>query len=199
MATHCSVLAWRILGTGEPGWLPSMGSHRVGHNWSDLAAAAAAAELYHYLWDKYKLNYGITYLGFPDSSVSKESSCNAKDPSSISGSRRSTGEGIGYPLQHSWTSLVAQMVKKKKKSACNAGDLSSVPGLGRSEEGKGYPFQYSGLENSMDYIEHGVAKSGTWLSNFHFHNVSNITSCKYRIKRFWFFSKRRLKLGRRQF
>ena len=43
MATHSSVLAWRIPGTGEPGGLPSMGSHRVGHNWSDLAAVAAAA------------------------------------------------------------------------------------------------------------------------------------------------------------
>ena len=42
MATHSSVLAWRIPGTGEPGGLPSMGSHRVGHNWSDLAAAAAS-------------------------------------------------------------------------------------------------------------------------------------------------------------
>ena len=40
MATHPSVLAWRIPGTGEPGGLPSMGSHRVGHDWSDLAAAA---------------------------------------------------------------------------------------------------------------------------------------------------------------
>ena len=43
MAAHSSVLAWRIPGTGEPGGLPSMGSHRVGHDWSDLAAAAAAA------------------------------------------------------------------------------------------------------------------------------------------------------------
>ena len=41
MATHSSVLAWRIPGTGEPGGLPSMGSHRVGHNWSDLTAAVA--------------------------------------------------------------------------------------------------------------------------------------------------------------
>ena len=41
MATHSSVLAWRIPGAGEPGGLPSMGSHRVGHDWSDLAAAAA--------------------------------------------------------------------------------------------------------------------------------------------------------------
>ena len=44
MATHSSVLAWRIPGTGEPGGLPSMGSHRVGHDWSDLAVAAATSD-----------------------------------------------------------------------------------------------------------------------------------------------------------
>ena len=44
MATHSSVLAWRIPGTGEPGGLPSMGSHRVGHDQSNLAAAAAAVQ-----------------------------------------------------------------------------------------------------------------------------------------------------------
>jgi len=43
MATHSSILAWRIPGMGEPGGLPSMGLHRVGHNWSDLAAAAAVS------------------------------------------------------------------------------------------------------------------------------------------------------------
>ena len=49
-----------------------------------------------------------------------------------------------------------------KESACNAGDLGSIPGVGRSPgEGKGYPFQYSGLENSMDHVVHGVAKSQT--------------------------------------
>ena len=48
-------------------------------------------------------------------------------------------------------------------------DLGSIPELGRSlREGKGYPLQYSGLENSMDYIDHGVAKSQTQLSDFHF-------------------------------
>ena len=46
MATHSSVLAWRIPGMGEPGGLPSMGSHRVGHDWSDLAAAAAAVSFH---------------------------------------------------------------------------------------------------------------------------------------------------------
>ena len=49
-----------------------------------------------------------------------------------------------------------------KESACNAGDLGSIPGLGRSPgEGNGYPLQYSGLENSMDCIVHGVTKSQT--------------------------------------
>ena len=50
MATHSSVLAWRIPGTGEPGGLPSMGSHRVGHDWSDLAAAAAVNRYRFYCW-----------------------------------------------------------------------------------------------------------------------------------------------------
>ena len=68
-------------------------------------------------------------MGFPDSSVGKESTCNARDPRSIPGSGRSAGEGKGYPLQ------------------------------------------YSGLENSMDCIVHRVAKSRTGLSDFHFTDI----------------------------
>ena len=49
--------------------------------------------------------------GFPDSSVGKESACSAGDPGSIPELGRSTGEGIGYPLQYSWASLVVQLVK----------------------------------------------------------------------------------------
>ena len=57
-----------------------------------------------------------------------------------------------------------------KESTCNAEDPGSIPGLGRSpEEGKGYPLQYSDLENSMDYTVDGVTKSWTQLSDFHFH------------------------------
>ena len=56
-----------------------------------------------------------------------------------------------------------------KESTCNAGDLGSIAGLGRSPgEGNSYPLQYSGLENSMDCIVNGVAKSQTRLRNFHF-------------------------------
>ena len=90
MATHSSVLAWRIPGMAEPGGLLSLGSHRVGHDWSSLAAAAAAA-----------------------------------------------------------------------------GDPGSIPGPGRSPgEGNGNPLQYSGLENSVDYIVRAVAKSWTRLSDW---------------------------------
>ena len=59
---------------------------------------------------------------------------------------------------------MAQLVKNP---TCNAGDLGSIPGLGRSPgERKGYPLWYSGLENSMDSVVHGVAKSQTRLSDF---------------------------------
>ena len=84
--------------------------------------------------------------GFPDSSVGKESACNAGDPGLIPGLGRSAGKGIGYPRQYSWAFLVAQLVKNlpamwetwvlsQEESACNAGDLGSIPGLGRSPGG----------------------------------------------------------------
>ena len=63
IATHTSILAWRIPGTGEPGGLPSMGPHRVGHDWSDLTAAAALVErhLYGIIW-KCWLTFDILYM-----------------------------------------------------------------------------------------------------------------------------------------
>ena len=58
-----------------------------------------------------KPNEAIFRRGFPGTSAGKESACNAGDPGLIPGSERSPGEGIGYPLQYSWVSLVAQLVK----------------------------------------------------------------------------------------
>ena len=59
-----------------------------------------------------------------------------------------------------------------KESTGNAGNLGSIPGLGRSPgEGKGYPLQYSDLENSMDCIVHEVTKSWSQLNNFHFYII----------------------------
>ena len=94
-------------------------------------------------------------MGFPDSSVGKEYTCNAGDPGSTPGSGRSAGEGIGYPLQYSWAALGTQLVK-------NPPAMQETSGLGKCPgEGKGYPLQYSGLENYLDCVVHGVAKSQT--------------------------------------
>ena len=85
-------------------------------------------------------------MGFPDSSVGKESAYNAGDPNSVPGLGRSPEEGIVYPFQYSWASLVAQLAKNLPAMQ----ELGSIPGSARSPgEGKGYPLQYSGLENSM--------------------------------------------------
>ena len=100
----------------------------------------------------------------PDSSGGEESACSAGDPGLIPGSgshwrgdRLPTPVFLGFPCGSAG-----------KESACNLGDLGLIPGLGRSPgEGKGYPLQYSGLENSMDCIVHRVAKSRTQLSDFH--------------------------------
>ena len=65
-----------------------------------------------------------------------------------------------------------------KETACNAGDLGLVPELGRSPgEGKGYPLQYSGLENSMDCIVHGVAKTQTRTSDLHLDSSVRMSWC----------------------
>ena len=64
-----------------------------------------------------------------------------------------------------------------KEFTCSAGDLGLIPGLGRSHGGgKGHQLQYSGLENSMDCIGHGVANSWTRLSDFHFHAYIILTA-----------------------
>ena len=103
-----------------------------------------------------------------DSSVGKESACNAGDPGSISGSGRSAGEGIGNPLLYSRASLVAQLVKNSPAMweawvrSLGWGDLLQ----------KGNATLFSFLENSMYCIVHGVTKSQTQLNDFHFQEPS---------------------------
>ena len=94
MATHSNVLAWRIPGMTEPGGLPSMRSHRVGHDWSNLAAAV----VYHII----KHTSPFFSQDFPGGSDGKSSAYNAGDPGSIPRLGRSSGEGNGNPLQCSW-------------------------------------------------------------------------------------------------
>ena len=103
MATHSSVLAWRIPGTGEPGGLPPMGSHRVRHDWSNLAAAAAIQSVL--LLENHFLKFVLKSIGYvlgeaPGGSDGQESACNAEDPGLIPGLERSPGEGNGNSLQY---------------------------------------------------------------------------------------------------
>ena len=97
-------------------------------------------------------------------------------------SRRTGLDPSFYRSKERWPELKTQLPKDHKRLTeggawqvdlkfviLDMGDLGSIPRLGRSPgEGKGYPFQYSGLENSMDYIVHGVPKSWTRLNDFHF-------------------------------
>ena len=84
--------------------------------------------------------------GFPGSSAGKESACHAGDPGLIPGSERSTGEGISYPLQYSWASLVAQMVKNLP-----AGDL-------------GFPFKRKiGTSLVVQWLRIHLAMQGMWV------------------------------------
>ena len=120
--------------------------------------------------------YSIFYLSsqdFPHSSVGKESVCNAGRPRfdpwvgkiRWRRDRLPTLVFLGFPCGSAG-----------KESASSVGDLGSIPGLGGSPgEGKGSPLQYSGLENSMDCTVHGVAKSQTRLSDFHFPFLSELT------------------------
>ena len=117
-------------------------------------------------WSSFEQCCAPGCICFPGSSVCKESACNAGDPGSIPWLGRSNGEGnrlsilvfLGFPSGSAG-----------KECTCNAGDLGLIPGLGiYPGEGKGYPLQYSGLENSMDCTIHRVTKSQTRQSNFHF-------------------------------
>ena len=105
--------------------------------------------------------------GFPDSSVGKESTCNTGDFSSIPGLGRSPGGRIGYPLQYSWASLVAQLVKNPP--AMWETWIQSLGWRGPLEKGKATDSSILAWR-SMDCIVHGVAKSQTRLSHFHFHS-----------------------------
>ena len=104
-----------------------------------------------------------TYQGFHDSSVGKEYTCNAGDPSSIPGLGRSPGEGIGYPLQYSWDSLVAQLVKNPP-----AMWETWVRSLGWEDPlEKEKATHFSILAWRIPWRVHGVTKSQTQLSDFH--------------------------------
>ena len=159
MATHSSVLAWRIQGTGEPGGLPSMGLHRVGHDWSDLAVAAAVGWLgdsqvfLGWLWSSLLvLVYAVLLIRvWPNGKVGFPGGASGKGPPTNGG---------------------------------DAQDAGSISGLGQSPGGRhGNTLQYSCLENVMDRgawqaIVHRVTQSQTWLKQLSTH-MENYQFCPF--------------------
>ena len=99
-------------------------------------------------------------MGFPDSSAGKESACNAGDPGSIPGSRRSPGEDrLLTPVFWGFPGGLDD-----KESACNAGDPSSIPGLKSSPgEGIGYPLLYSWASLVAQLVKNLPAMWETWV------------------------------------
>ena len=114
-------------------------------------------------------------LGFPGSSAGKESACNAGDPSSIPESGRSAGEWLGYPLQYSWASLVAQLVKNPPavwetwvQSLVWEDPLEKGTATHSSILAWKIPWT---IQSMGSHTVHGVTKCWSQLSNFHFHYV----------------------------
>ena len=166
MHSFCQIQLWKYGGSMDPPYFQNCIWQKKCINWGFF-------ECIQILKINLKLlGRGIINEIYFYSSLGKESFCNAGDPCSIPGSGRSPGEGTCYPLQYSWTSLMAQLVKNPSAMWKTWVWLLSWEDL--LEKGKkGNPLQYSGLENSMNCIVHRVAKSWTWLSNFHF----NFQSC----------------------
>ena len=93
----------------------------------------------------------------------KESTCDAGDPGSIPGLGRSAGEGIGYPLQYSWASLVAQLVENlpaMQETWVQSLGLEDPPG-----EGNGYPLQYSWASLVAQLVKNPPAMQETWVQS----------------------------------
>ena len=161
MATHSSVLAWRIPGMAEPGGLPTMGSHRVGHNWSDLAAPGLLLVKHQLIniWLYLAKNISI-HLFFLYTSINKlwcilELTLNLISKhfsiyiylTSLSTLLR----GASPKKKKRGASQVVLMVKNMLPNAGNIRDVGLIPGSGRSPGGgHGNPLQYSCLENPID-------------------------------------------------
>ena len=171
MATHSSVLAWRIPGMGEPGGLLSMGSDRVGHDWSD---SASAVDIKHF----FNVTVGHLNNFFGETSIQILSPFLKIDCWFL----LSYMNSLGFP-----GGLVV------KNPPINAGGLGLIPGLGRSPgEGNGYWLQYSCLENPMDRgawqaTVHGVTKSTATVHGIGHDLVNNNNKTIWIIFIIWIF------------
>ena len=151
MATHSSILAWKILWTEEPDGLQSMGLQRVGHDWATSLHVCLHRMTCRILVPRPGIKPVPLQLAYLIAQLVKNPPAMQETLVRFLRASLPTPVFWGFPY-----GLAGE------ESACNAGDLGSIPGLRRSPgEGKGYPLQYSGLKNSMDYTVYGVTESDT--------------------------------------
>ena len=152
MATHSNILAWRIPWTEEAGGLQSMRLQRIRHNWSNLAHTCVICYIL-FSTSLFCSHFWPVFMVFQFCTPSCLLGRHCLFPTPLPLVAWIQIRGIIYTLEMRRGLICGSA---GKESACNARDLSSVPGLGRSPgEGKVYPLQYSGLENSMDSVEMG--------------------------------------------
>ena len=184
MATHSSVLAWRIPGMGEPGGLPSMGLHGVGHDWSELAAARLVITLL-----PRSTHLLISWLQSPSTVLLEPQKIKSATvltvfpyifhevmgPGAMIFVLSNYLLGTGLSMEASYMTLV---VKNPPANGGDIRDADSIPGSGRSPGGgHGNPLQHSYLENPMDcgawwVTDHGVTKFDTIEVTLHAHRLS---------------------------
>ena len=152
MVTHTTILAWRIPRTEESGRLQFMGSQTAGHDWVTITFIIVNLFII-------VLNY------FPCGSAGKKSACNAGELGSIPELGRSPGEKIGYPIQYSWASLVAQL--RKNPPAMRKTWVQSLVWEDHMEKRKAAHFSI--LAWKIPWTVWGITKSWTRLRDFHFH------------------------------
>ena len=163
VATHSSVLAWRIPGMGEPGGLPSMGSHKVGHDWSDLAAALTEKIWFYINCNSCSARHFVclmmAYASCRTCNVTEETCSVTEDMQS-----NKEEEIWLHVLSVSFALIIVFYMGFPDKSACNEGDPSSIPGLGRSSgEGIGYTLWYSWVPLAAQLAKNSPSMWEAWV------------------------------------
>ena len=156
-------------------------SRRLDYWFEGFLVFSIGVNNYYFPCKHWFLLHALSFEGFPGRSLGKESTDNAGDPGLIPGSGRSPGEGVGYLLQYSWASLVAQLVKNPRTMQgawVRFLDWENLLEEGRATYSSILAWKIPMERGAWHVVVHGVAKSWTWLSNKAQHSTS-VLECMF--------------------